>query len=83
MHKPRRLTFEQAAAVPMAAATALNGLCGVAGLAQGQRLLVVGATGGVGSFAMQLGASMGAEVTALARAEKPAPLTADMPDEEF
>jgi NADPH:quinone reductase-like Zn-dependent oxidoreductase len=63
--KPATLSLEEAAAVPMAAVTALQGL-GHHGLIQpGQQVLINGATGGVGSFAVQLAAASGAEVTAV------------------
>lgn len=62
-HKPAGLTFEQAAAVPLAGTTALQGLRDVARLAAGQSLLVIGASGGVGTFAVQLGKAFGASVT--------------------
>src|SRR5215468_3472933 len=61
--KPARLTFEQAAAVPMAAMTALEGLRDVGQVRAGQRVLVNGAAGGVGTNAVQIGAVLGAEVT--------------------
>ncbi|WP_164702981.1 NAD(P)-dependent alcohol dehydrogenase [Modestobacter sp. KNN46-3] len=61
--KPASLTFEQAAAVPLAGATALQGLRDVARLQPGQRLLVNGASGGVGTFAVQLGRVYDAHVT--------------------
>ncbi|EGX55621.1 alcohol dehydrogenase [Streptomyces zinciresistens K42] len=63
--KPARLTFEQAAAMPLAANTALIGLRDVARVQPGQSLLVNGASGGVGTFAVQLGKAYGAEVTAV------------------
>lgn len=63
--KPARLSFQQAAAMPLAANTALIGLRDVARLESGQSLLVNGASGGVGTFAVQLGKAYGAEVTAV------------------
>lgn len=63
--KPSGWTFEQAAAVPLAGNTALMALRDLAGLRAGRRLLVNGASGGVGTFAVQIAASLGAEVTAV------------------
>ncbi|MFJ3305235.1 NAD(P)-dependent alcohol dehydrogenase [Streptomyces sp. NPDC086549] len=61
--KPATLTFEQAAALPLAGNTALRGLRDVAGLRPGQQVLVNGASGGVGTFAVQIARTLGAEVT--------------------
>src|SRR5580692_4021589 len=61
--KPATVTFEQAAAVPVAAYTALQGLRDKGHLRPGQKVLVNGAAGGVGTFAVQIGKSFGADVT--------------------
>lgn len=61
--KPAGLTFEQAAAVPMAALTALQGIRDVGRVRAGHRVLVNGAAGGVGTYAVQIAAALGAEVT--------------------
>jgi NADPH:quinone reductase-like Zn-dependent oxidoreductase len=61
--KPATLSFEQAAAVPLAGITALAGLRDAGRLRAGQRLLVNGASGGVGTFAVQVAKALGAEVT--------------------
>jgi NADPH:quinone reductase-like Zn-dependent oxidoreductase len=61
--KPVSLTFGQAAAVPMAGATALRGIRDVGAVRAGHRVLVNGAAGGVGTYAVQIAAALGAEVT--------------------
>lgn len=66
--KPASLSFAQAAAVPMAAVTALQGLRAAGPVETGERVLIHGASGGVGTFAVQLARAMGAQVTAVCSA---------------
>jgi NADPH:quinone reductase-like Zn-dependent oxidoreductase len=63
--KPANISFEQAAAVPIAAITALQGLRDFGHIQSGQRVLIYSASGGVGSFALQIAKSYGAYVTAV------------------
>jgi NADPH:quinone reductase-like Zn-dependent oxidoreductase len=67
--KPTRLSFEEAAALPVAGVTALQGLRDHGQLQAGQRVLVNGAGGGVGTFAVQIAKAMGAEVTAVSKGQ--------------
>ncbi|QOC91558.1 NAD(P)-dependent alcohol dehydrogenase [Micromonospora craniellae] len=63
--KPANLSFAQAATMPLAGSTALSGLRDLAQLRDGQHVLINGASGGVGTFAVQIGKALGATVTAV------------------
>jgi NADPH:quinone reductase-like Zn-dependent oxidoreductase len=68
--KPPSLTFEQAAVVPVSGITALQALRDAGRLQAGQRVLVIGASGGVGSYAVQIATALGGEVTGVASTAK-------------
>jgi NADPH:quinone reductase-like Zn-dependent oxidoreductase len=68
--KPANVSFEQAAAVGVAGRTALQGLRDIGGLRAGQRVLIHGAGGGVGTFSVQIAKALGAHVTAVTGATK-------------
>ncbi len=84
-HKPSDLTFEHAAVVPVSGVTALQALTDVGHVEPYQRVLIIGASGGVGTHAVQLAKALGAEVTAVASTSKLelvrslAPLADDFP----
>jgi NADPH:quinone reductase-like Zn-dependent oxidoreductase len=67
---PANLSFEQAAAAPVSAVTALQALCDRGRLRTGQRVLIIGASGGVGSFAVQIAKALGATVTGVCSTAK-------------
>lgn len=69
-HKPEVTSFEQAAVAAVSGITALQALTTVGGLSVGQRVLVIGASGGVGSFAVQLAKALGATVTGVSSTAK-------------
>ena len=68
--KPAGLAFEQAAAVPVSGLTAFQAIRDVAGVEPGQHVLVIGASGGVGTYAVQLAKSFGAQVTGVCSTAK-------------
>jgi NADPH:quinone reductase-like Zn-dependent oxidoreductase len=69
-HKPASITFEQAAVVPISAGTAIQGLRDSGHIEAGQKVLVIGASGGVGTYAVQLAKAFGAEVTGVSSSAK-------------
>ena len=68
--KPANLTFEQAAAYPMAGRVALQALRDHGGVRAGQKVLINGASGGIGTFAVQIAKALGAEVTGVQHEER-------------
>jgi NADPH:quinone reductase-like Zn-dependent oxidoreductase len=69
-HKPANLSFAEASVIPISAGTALQALTDAGKVQPGQSVLVTGASGGVGSYAVQLAASLGAEVTGVCSSSK-------------
>jgi NADPH:quinone reductase-like Zn-dependent oxidoreductase len=69
-HKPAGLSFEQAAVVPVSALTAIQGLRDAGRIKAGQRVLIIGASGGVGTYTVQLAKAFGAEVTGVCSTAK-------------
>jgi NADPH:quinone reductase-like Zn-dependent oxidoreductase len=70
VRKPAGLTFEQAAVVPVSATTAMQGLRDVGHVTAGQHVLIIGASGGVGTYAVQIAKSFGATVTGVCSTTK-------------
>lgn len=78
---PKGTSYEEAAILPFGGLCALSFLADIAGLASGQRLLVIGASGGVGCYAVQIGKALGAHVTGVCRARSHELVTALGADE--